>query len=291
MKAIILAILLISCIAEPLIRKELIEELKKSATWKVTEYEDNMFRGIDSEDIEGGQMLTEADAQEFPEQEVTNTPKELSWVGASCDHGVKGQGDECAAASYAFAVAGMASDRCCLKGTDKGWLSPMELINCDKGTYGCAGGWPADAIEYVKTNGLVDDACYPYNGRTVPCPTKCKNNKDWNTTHSCKCTDPTSIKTYEELKSALANGPAVITFEAFEDFYAYKEGIYCHTSGRFMRLISGRVVAYNDTTTPPHITVAMSLGEKFGEKGHVRMCTSCCGMFGKYTKGNVACNF
>ena len=291
MKAIILAILLIACMAEPLIKKELIEELKKTATWEVTEYEENIFRGIESEDIEQGMTFAESDAQDYPEHKVTNTPKAVSWVGASCVHAVKNQGDECAAASFAFAVAGMVSDRCCLKGQDHGWLSPMELLSCDKSNYGCAGGWPLDSVAYVQKAGLVEDVCYPYNGRNEACPNKCKNGKDWNATHACKCTNPTSIKTFDELKTAMTNGPVVVTFEAFEDFYLYKSGIYCHTAGKFKRLVSGRVLAYNETTTPPHLTVAMSFGEKWGEAGLVRMCSTCCGMFGKYSKGNIVCDF
>ena len=292
MKAIFLAILLVACMAEPLIKKELIEELKQKASWQVTEYEENLFKGVTSEEVEESQILSEADAEVYPEHEVKqNTPSEVNWQGASCMHPIKSQGDECAAASFAFAVAGMASDRCCLKGTDHGWLSPMELLSCDKSNYGCAGGWPLDAVNYTANNGLVEDACYPYTGRNEPCPLKCKNGKEWNTTHVCKCSNPTAIKTYDELKSSLTNGPVVVTFEAFEDFYLYKAGIYCHTAGKFKRLVSGRVVAYNDTTTPPHLTLAMSFGTTWGEQGFIRMCNSCCGMFGKYSKGNVACNY
>jgi hypothetical protein len=287
---IIIAILLAAlCFAEPIVRKELINNLRMTAKWEVTNYEENVFKGMDSEDLPENDKPV-LDVDDLPRVTLAKSvPTHINWAekSASCVHGIKNQGD-CTGASFAFAVAGMVSDRCCLKGTDHGWLSAMELVSCSAENYGCAGGWPVWAAQYVATNGLVDEACYPYNAKNEDCPEKCKTATDWKAAHICKCTNPTTLKTLADLKSALSVGPAVVTFEAFDDLYTYKSGIYCHTAGRFRRLVSARVTGYSEEGAP-HLILAMPFGEEFGEKGYLRMCTSCCGLFSKYEKGNVAC--
>lgn len=101
----------------------------------------------------------------------------------------------------------------------------------------------------------------------------------------------TLIKDLDGLKKMLVNGPVAITFEAFDDFFNYKSGVYCFTTGKFRKLLTGRVVALNETATPAYMTVAMPFGTKFGESGYVKFCTTCCGLYKKYEKGNVAVDF
>lgn len=278
------------CSATQLIRKEMMDELKKTATWTVAEYENNIFKGMTVEELVSN--------QEYPidwTDDVTPAPQtdvktgNINWMekSASCIHEVGNQGS-CVGAPFAFAIAGMLSDRACLKGKDFGWLSTMELVSCDDDDYGCAGGWPAWAAKYTETNGLVDDKCYPFSGRNEACPTKCKDGSDWKKAHAVKCTNILKLTSLDAVKAELNNGPVVVTFEAYEDFYHYSSGIYCYTTGNFRRLMSARVVGFSDQPSP-HVVLAMSFGTTFGEKGLVRMCTTCCGMFGKYDKGNVAC--
>ena len=36
------------------------------------------------------------------------------------------------------------------------------LVDCDTINIGCGGGWMMDAFEFIKGNGLVREADYPY---------------------------------------------------------------------------------------------------------------------------------
>ncbi len=286
------------CLAEPFITKELLKNVAKTANWQATTYEDNVFKGMHKDEVTQQQqqpIIVWADddvptATKRAADVHSENVASINWLekGANCVHDIKTQG-ECEGASFAFSIAGMISDRCCLRGKDHGWLSTMEILSCSRDNYGCTGGWPAWAMQYTVDNGLVDEACYPYVGLNEACPNKCKTNKDWKASHVCKCANPVTLPTLESVKAALVNGPVVVTFEAYDDFFAYKSGIYCHQAGGFQRLLSARVVGYSEETQP-HLILAMSFGPNFGEKGYVRMCTTCCGMFGKYEKGNVACD-
>ena len=273
------------CSAKPLITKELIEEVKQKATWGVTDYEENVFKGIEDEEV------TDDTQEPFIAKNLRNSPDSSMSQGTSgdfnCTLPIQTMGDACFGATFAFAVAGMVSMRCCQKKSENlGWLSVMELVSCDTQNYGCAGGWPVYATKYVEANGLVPEICYPYNGNNEVCPTKCKNGGDFKAAHICKATNTQILRSLDDAKRALEKGPIVVSIESYADFYTYKSGIYCHTTGAFKRVIS--LLATNFTAQPkPHLTFMTPFGEKFGEKGYIKMCTTCCGMFGKYEKGNV----
>lgn len=283
--------------AEKLIKKSMVEHLKKTVTWGVMDYEDNIFKDFTEDDLtmaEPYPIIATDDS--FPLIQPTHDNSNIlppsfdlrASPKADCIHSIKDH-LTCIGGSYAFAVAGMISDRCCMAGKDYGWLSAMELLTCDTANYGCAGGWAQWSVKYVSDNGLVNEECYPFVNKTEQCPKRCKKGK-WEE-HVCKCPKYSAINTIEELKAALQKGPIAVTFESYEDLFHYKDGIYCHKSGPFKRLTGGRVVGYNETANPPYVTIATSFGEKFGMKGYVNFCITCCGIIGKYDKGNVACEF
>eukprot|EP00829_Urostomides_striatus_P021524 TRINITY_DN962_c0_g2_i1.p1 TRINITY_DN962_c0_g2~~TRINITY_DN962_c0_g2_i1.p1 ORF type:complete len:319 (-),score=63.01 TRINITY_DN962_c0_g2_i1:89-1045(-) len=291
-KAFLILSIVVLCYTKPLVTKELIEELKQTATWEVTDYEDNVFKGIEDEDFskdcperKNPKGLRENSHVEQITDEVVEIPSNKK---LDCTLPVKDQGG-CFGATYAFAVAGMVSMRCCLKtGQKHGWLSPKEILSCDESDYGCAGGWPHYAARYVA-NGLVPEKCYPYNDADEGCPSECADKSNWAKAHICKCVNPIALRSVDDAKKALENGPIVASFEAYADLFSYKSGIYCHTAGPFKRVVSATVLRYS-ADPKPHIVIMLPFGENFGEKGLVRMCLDCCGLFGKYEKGNVACD-
>lgn len=55
-------------------------------------------------------------------------------------------------------------------------LSPQELVDCTymkRGfssglvNYGCQGGWPVNAFEYVQNNGVFEEGYYQYQDRVI----------------------------------------------------------------------------------------------------------------------------
>jgi hypothetical protein len=276
------------CSATPLITKEFLEEVKQKATWTVTNYEENVFKGIEDEDVTAD-VIDPYALNSLRESDVADTSMFASNSEAvDCALPVQDMKDLCFGSSFAFAIAGMTSMRCCAKKNENfGWLSPMELVSCDTQNYGCAGGWPVYAAKYVEQNGLVPDECYPYNGQNEGCPLVCKKGGDFKAAHVCKATNVVTLRSLDDAKKALEKGPIVVSFEAYADFFAYKNGTYCHTTGSFKRVISLLATGFSDKPKP-YLTFQTPYGVNFGEKGFIKMCTTCCGMFGKYEKGNVA---
>lgn len=290
MKVLILAILVLSVSCEMLVTKEYVDYLKKHVTWEVQDYEENIFRGWTMEEASMFLGATLPDVMEYiPSGPVKeNLPSALSWTGASCDHGVRDQG-QCGSC-WAFAVTGMLSDRCCLQGHDHGWLAPQELVSCDKKSHGCSGGWCTWALDYViSVKGLVVEACFPYKAQNLPCPTKCVDGSAMQ--RYCNCASGYKIAaSVAAIKTGLQSGPVSVAFEVCRSFFNYKGGIYvCDCGTNIAGLHAVLAVGYSDETKP-HYHVRNSWGTKWGVEGYFDIDVNSCGISGKYPNGNVYCD-
>ena len=62
-------------------------------------------------------------------------------------------------------------------------LSPEQIVQCDKTSFGCNGGWTESAYSYVKkAGGITEDSLYPYTSYL-------------GTTGTCKATIPKQVVT------------------------------------------------------------------------------------------------
>jgi C1A family cysteine protease len=286
---LILAILVLTVSCEMLVTKEYTDYLKKHVSWKVQEYEDNVFRGWTVEEASMFLGATLPDTVEYiPALEAKeNLPSAVNWAGANCDHGVRNQG-QCGSC-WAFATTGMLSDRCCLQGHDHGWLAPQDLVSCDKKSHGCNGGWCTWALDYVmNVKGMVLEACYPYKAQTLSCPTKCADGKAQE--RFCNCVGGYKIvSSIAAIKTGLSTGPVTLAFEVCRSFMSYSSGIYkCDCGSSILGLHAVLGVGYSDTPAA-HYHVRNSWGTSWGQAGYFDIDPNSCGISGKYPNGNVLC--
>lgn len=263
-----------------------VEYLKSVATWEVTDYEDSIFKGWTMDDAKHllGKETTAQPYEALLATPKANHPSSLNWINSGCVHKVFDQGN--CGSCWAVAAASVASDKCCIEHKDYGWLSPQELVSCDKDNRGCKGGLALRAFQYIHKHGLVSLQCMPYKAKDTECAKKCDNGKDWAKSHNCKCGEIIDCSGFDRLKTCLMEGPVAARMTVYKDFMSYKSGIYCRTKDS-SRVGSHAIkcVGYGDETNP-YVYCANSWGNGWGEKGYFRITpTNACGFFAG--KGNI----
>jgi len=190
---------------------------------------------------------------------------------------------------WAFAATEAMADRFCIasKGSINKQLSPQDMVSCDKGDYGCQGGYLDKLWQYFEETGVVSDNCMPYKsgtGYVPPCPTTCSPGAtdQW---HKYKAQQG-STKNFADVESAMAdiaeNGPIISGFKVYNDFFTYKSGVYRHVSGGFAGGHAVKVLGWGKDATSglDYWIVANSWGTTWGMKG-----------FFWIEKGNNECDF
>ena len=260
--------------------------LKRHVDWEVSEYEDNVFRGWTLE--EAKELLVNElpihDSKVPTVEPIPNLPRSLDWREKSnCVHEHRDQ-KNCGSA-WAIAVAGMLSDRCCLQGSDHGWLSAQELVSCDSKSHGCSGGWCSWALDYViGMKGLADESCCPYQAQNLPC--SCRSRCP----HQCNCVGGyKKCIGVESIQTCLQGGTITIAFGVCQSLYSYKSGIYkCDCQQKYVGLHAVSVVGYGESPEC-HWICRNSWSIGWGEQGYLKLGCSHCDSEGAYDNGNTVC--
>jgi C1A family cysteine protease len=125
-------------------------------------------------------------------------------------------------------------------------LSEAHLFYCHARQQGrnCGNGWwVPPALDAFKTIGVSDEACYPYVAGDQNCSNLCN---DWQT-RAVKITSWTEVGTAAKMKEWLSTkGPLVACFSVYEDFFAYKSGVYRHVTGNLAGGHCISCVGYDD---------------------------------------------
>jgi len=164
----------------------------------------------------------------FDWRHATHLGKEGDWTT-----GVRDQGN--CGSCWDFAPVGVVEMLKDLSSGDPAYndwenLSEQKILSCcnDCG-YGCNGGWPKKAFEYMKESGVVTEDCMPYKADdSIPCNSACGE--------APLTIGPSTYLTsdVETIKRAIKNYGAVsASFEVYEDFYFYSGGVYEHVMGDY----------------------------------------------------------
>ncbi|XP_022055257.1 pro-cathepsin H [Acanthochromis polyacanthus] len=107
-------------------------------------------------------------------------------------------------------------------------LSEQQLVDCarDFNNYGCLGGLPSQAFEYIKYNkGLMTEEDYPYKGYDDTCSSE-------PTLAAAFVKDVVNITSYDEkamIDAVAWLNPITLSFDVTSDFMHYKDGVYSST--------------------------------------------------------------
>lgn len=146
-------------------------------------------------------------------------------VGAILDQGQCGS-------CWAFGATESLSDRFCIQSKNKTrvTLSPQSLVSCDwEGNFGCDGGIPQLAWEYMEWAGVLTLECLPYtagNGNVVSCPSSCPGTPPYKKYYAQKFSQNTYLTVNEIQQAIMTDGPVEGTMDVYDDFMTYKSGVY-----------------------------------------------------------------
>ncbi|GAB6019815.1 hypothetical protein CHUAL_001356 [Chamberlinius hualienensis] len=197
---------------------------------------------------------------------------------------------------WALGAVTAISDRICIHsdGQLKPHISAEDLLSCC-GSYGCHGSFPAIAWTFYVNNGLVtggnfntSEGCEPYsipacdhfmNGTLPPCsgilPTPiCKKYCIKEYSKSYKQDKYYGEKSYsvdsdvaQIQTEIMTNGPVEVDFDVFEDFFAYKSGVYYHVANVLFGRHAVKMLGWGTENGNDYWLVANSWNNEWGDNG------------------------
>ncbi|XP_048215716.1 dipeptidyl peptidase 1 isoform X1 [Perognathus longimembris pacificus] len=217
------------------------------------------------------------------QEEVLHLPKSWDWRnihGVNFVSPVRNQGP--CGSCYAFASMGMleARIRILTNNTQTPVLSPQEVVSCSQYAQGCEGGFPyLVAGKHAQDFGVVEEACFPYQGTDAPCaPRKDCFRYFSSEYHYVGGFYGGSNEALMKLE-LVRHGPLAVAFEVHDDFLHYRGGVYQHTGLRDpfnpFELTNHAVLLVGYGTEPKagldYWIVKNSWGTNWGENGYFRI--------------------
>jgi hypothetical protein len=100
-------------------------------------------------------------------------------------------------------------------------LSEQQILVCNRGGYGCGGGWMSAAYDVLMSPGAVSEECMPYVAcDTLPCTQDSCEVVDY---IDCYASLPNDVAV---LKQKVYEHPVSTGLTVFDDFYSYTGGCY-----------------------------------------------------------------
>jgi C1A family cysteine protease len=221
-----------------------------------------------------------------------NFDSRLNWPACTFIADIEDQSN--CGSCWAVSAASAMGDRLCIKKGENIKLGSLDLLACCGITcgMGCNGGYPGMAWKYFTGSGVVTEKCfrYPfpkcYHGNSSH-PDSCAKLPSYKTPACPKQCNTTDLKIPTEkrfgkssyslsgekkiMQDIYENGPIVGTFTVYEDFTAYKSGIYHHVSGKSLGGHAVRVIGWGQENGVKYWLISNSWNVHWGERGLFRI--------------------
>mmetsp|Transcript_19072 Transcript_19072/g.44570 ORF Transcript_19072/g.44570 Transcript_19072/m.44570 type:complete len:392 (+) Transcript_19072:106-1281(+) len=181
-------------------------------------------------------------------------------------------------ASWAIAAASALSNRFCISDPSEygdTMLSPQQLLSCDMGSRGCAGGDLDTVWNYIEQSGLVSEVCFPYQADgSVSCDSKCNNEVPLKASSHCVLNNEAAIR-----REIFLHGPVVAPLFLMNDFLVYRGGLYQPmgtasplSDERRNRIIHAvKIIGWGVQDRKKYWLIENSWGADWGEQGYAKV--------------------
>ncbi|XP_038114094.1 cathepsin B-like [Culex quinquefasciatus] len=195
----------------------------------------------------------------------------------------------CCGSCYIVATAAAITDRYCIhsRGQRQFTFGATDYLACCTDCFKCDGGYSAKTWQYWVDSGLTSEGAYksgqgcysyPFNSYCVndPYPTcnrQCQAGYPLTHSQDLKYGASAYRVMWNEraiMTEIYQNGPVVVQFEVFDDFYQYKSGVYRHVTGTTRGWHVVRVIGWGVENGVKYWLIANSWGARWGDKGFVK---------------------
>lgn len=145
-------------------------------------------------------------------------------------------------------------------------LSERQVVSdCCAGCGSCGGGSSTAAFNYMMNEGIVSEDCFPY---LMPYDGACELCNNWES-DTKKITGWDYVNVDDFKQKLIAEGPFVIYFKVYNDFYYYWGQVYRRVSDQFIGWHAMVLVGYDDNNE--YWIIKNSWGTGWGADGYVKL--------------------
>lgn len=219
---------------------------------------------IDIDDADQAILDYESESDYYlPEVNYSSSmPISVDWRAEGVVLPIKDQG-RCGSC-WAFSAIASVESLNKIKGGNLVSLSEQMLVDCVASSSGCNGGRATDAFQYMTRHGIASNVDYPYKAVKG----RCQKKKTVVKINGFKWVTPRNERAL--LRAATTRVVSVSIKAGSKDFRHYCSGIFCGKCGDKINHVVN-VVGYGSENGKDYWIVRNSWGEKWGEKGYMKM--------------------
>jgi len=159
------------------------------------------------------------------QRNLQSIPSTWNWVQQGALNPVQNQG-ECGSC-WSFSTTAAMEALYFINNQQLPKLAEQQLVDCDRKDFGCNGGAPIYAMEYVAQFGQMEESQYPYTGTVGSCAYNAQEAIQGITTGGNDVTPNNA----EALKAAIYSNPTVVAVEATQVLQSYSSGVITPAMG------------------------------------------------------------